>query len=87
MTPIVDVEQRVAELFDRYTSAEFKGLCAVDKGYHLVRALDEEVYKGLFKPWNAEVNFITRGREEIVVKVSGYHARHFSLRISDKPNE
>ncbi len=87
MTPIADVERRVAELFDHYTGAEFKKLCAAEKGYHLVRALDEEVYKGLFKPWNAEVSFTTRGREEIVVKVTGYHARHFNLRISDKPNE
>lgn len=81
------VRARITELSSFYDGPEFKECNAASRGYHLVRALDEELYKGLFSPWKPEVSYISNGPNEITVYVDGYGLDKFKITFRDTPNE
>jgi hypothetical protein len=82
-----NVKDRVDELITLYTGPEFKGCTAAARGYHLVRALDYEVYCQLFSPWKPTIDYKQAGPHEITVTITGYSPQAWSINIKDSDNE
>lgn len=78
------IQQRLNELVDRYTGEKFKGCTARCRGFHLVRAFDEEIYSGLFKPYSAGVEWHSPDPTNITITVTGYALHRFTFIIQDK---
>lgn len=68
----VDIKEYLDMLTEHYTGPEFGDLCKIDQGFHLIRAIDEAIYDGLFYPVKPEVTFQTIGYDEIVININSY---------------
>lgn len=82
-----EVKDRVELLVNRYTGPEFKGCTVAARGYHLVRALDHEVYSQLFSPWKPSIGYKQISLNEIIVTITGYQPYTWSIAIKDSDNE
>ena len=81
MKSIEEVKQEVNRLVDYYTGSQFKECLPAERGYHLVRALDEMVYEQWFAPWKPKVDFECKGSNAMSITVEGWSPVKLSIHI------
>ncbi len=81
MKTIADIKTHLGELVDFYTGPTFKGVLTIDRGYHLVRAIDNMVDEGWFAPYRPVVNYHSIGTDEIHIEVKEFHPLLYKVSI------
>lgn len=67
---------------DFYTGPTLKGFIVADRGYRLVRAIDEMVRAHWFDPYQPIVNFHARGPDEIFIEIKDFPPLKYSITIT-----
>lgn len=82
MKSVTEVRAELERLADYYTSKEFAGVMVAERGYHLVRAIDEMVYNGWFAPYKPVVNYRAKGPDEIDIEILEFQPLLYRITIT-----
>jgi hypothetical protein len=82
MRSVTDVKNEINRHVDYYTSKVFAKCIVAERGYHLVRALDQMVSENWFVPWKPVINYHCKGPDEIEVTIREYQPLEYTLTIT-----
>ena len=82
MKTVQEVKDEIERLVDYYTGKEFAKCIVAERGYHLVRALDDLTEQGWFAPWKPVINYRCKGPNEIEITILEYHPINYKLTVT-----
>lgn len=81
MRSISEINDAIDRLVKYYTGDDFFGVLYCERGYHLVRALDEMVYDQWFMPYKPVINFYSKGPNECLIEIKEVPGFNYSITI------
>lgn len=81
MKSVSDIRDEIDRLIDRYTGIEFKHCTVAERGYHLVRALDQLVGDGWFWPDKPVISYQCKGPDEIKLTLTEYPPLKYTITL------
>lgn len=82
MKSVTEVRTELDRLVSRYSGKEFVGVLVAERGYLLVRAIDEMVRNHWFWPDKPVVNFHAKGPDEVFIEIKDYRPLHYKITLT-----
>lgn len=82
MKSVSEVRIELDRLVGHYTGKAFASVRMAERGYHLVRAIDEMVYNRWFWPHKPVVNFHAKGPDEVFIEIKDYPPLHYKITLA-----
>lgn len=82
MRTVHAVKTELKRLVSFYMGNEFNGCIVAERGYHLVRGIDNMVGEGWFSPHKPVVNYRCSGPDEINITIKEYLPLEYDLTLT-----